>query len=160
LSGSEIRLGCRFCAPQEPQELSAAGSIAARGLVFEKRGQDLFHDIILGMGADDLTIRTGGANKETLQIPNVLLVGRRMKAIEKLIAVKPDQVRSGKANITAPTGAPLQSIVGSETSRPRPAEILVLSGPLGYIATNRIVPFSASNGRRSCRSGSSSLSYS
>jgi len=37
------------------------------GLVFEKRGQDLFHDIILGMGAGDLTIRTGG-NKETLRI--------------------------------------------------------------------------------------------
>ena len=67
-----------------------ARSYDTNGLVFEKRGQDLFHDIILGMGAGDLTIRTGG-NKETLQIPNVLLVGRRMKAIERLIAVKPDQ---------------------------------------------------------------------
>ena len=83
MSGSEIRLGCRFRAPQKLQELSAAGSIAA--------------DIILGMGAGDLTIRTSGANKETLQIPNVLLVGRRMKTIEKLIAVKPDQVRSNQA---------------------------------------------------------------
>jgi len=73
-----------------------ARSYDTNGLVFEKRGQDLFHDIILGMGAGDLTIRTGG-NKETLQIPNVLLVGRRMKAIEKLIAVKPDQVRSNQA---------------------------------------------------------------
>jgi hypothetical protein len=44
-------------------------------------------------GAGDLTLTTGGANKETIQIPNVLLVDRKMKAIERLIAVKPDQVR-------------------------------------------------------------------
>ena len=68
-------------------------SYDTNGLVFEKRGQDLFHDIILGMGAGDLTLTTGGTNKETIQIPNVLLVDRKMRAIEKLIAVKPDQVR-------------------------------------------------------------------
>ena len=70
-----------------------ARSYDTNGLVFEKRGQDLFHDIILGMGAGDLTLTTGGATKETLQIPNVLLVDRKMRAIERLIAVKPDQVR-------------------------------------------------------------------
>ena len=74
-----------------------ARSYDTNELVFEKRGQDLFHDIILGMGAGDLTIRTGGGNKETLQIPNVLSVGRRMKAIEKLIAVKPSEARTNKA---------------------------------------------------------------
>ena len=74
-----------------------ARSYDTNGLVFEKRGQDLFHDIILGMGAGDLTITTGGINKETIQIPNVLLVDRRVTAIERLIAVKPDQVRAGVA---------------------------------------------------------------
>ena len=69
-----------------------ARSYDTNGLVFEKRGQDLFHDIVLGMGAGDLTVTTGGANKQTIQIPNVLLVDRRMKAIENLIVVKPDQV--------------------------------------------------------------------
>ncbi len=39
------------------------------------------------------TLTTGGANKETIQIPNVLFVDRKMKAIERLIAVKPDEVR-------------------------------------------------------------------
>jgi len=73
-----------------------AHSYDTNGLVFEKRGQDLFHDIILGMGAGDLTVTTGGANRQTIQIPNVLLVGRRMKAIEKLIAVKPDDVRASQ----------------------------------------------------------------
>jgi len=73
-----------------------ARSYDTNGLVFEKRGQDLFHDIILGMGAGDLIIRSGGA-KETIEIPNVLLVGRKMKAIERLIAVKPDEVRASQA---------------------------------------------------------------
>ena len=48
------------------------------------------------MGAGDLIIRSGGA-KETIEIPNVLLVGRKMKAIERLIAVKPDEVRASQA---------------------------------------------------------------
>ncbi len=73
-----------------------ARSYDTNGLVFEKRGQDLFHDIIIGMGAGDLTVTTGGAQKQTIQIPNVLLVDRRMKAIENLIVVKPDQVAASK----------------------------------------------------------------
>ena len=68
-------------------------SYDTNGLVFEKRGQDLFHDIILGLGAGDLTLTTGGNNKESIQIPNVLFVDRRMKAIERLIAVKPQDVQ-------------------------------------------------------------------
>jgi len=44
-----------------------AHSYDTNGLVFEKRGQDLFHDIILGMGAGDLTVTTGGANRQTHQ---------------------------------------------------------------------------------------------
>jgi hypothetical protein len=68
-----------------------ARSYDANGVVFERRGQDLFHDIILGFGAGDLTLNIGGSHhEETIQIPNVLFVGRKMKAIEKLIAVKPD----------------------------------------------------------------------
>lgn len=70
-----------------------ARSYDTNGLVFERRGQDLFHDIILGLGAGDLMLTTGGVNKETIQIPNVLFVDRKMKAIERLIAVKPEVVR-------------------------------------------------------------------
>ena len=71
-----------------------ARSYDTNGLVFERRGQDLFHDIILGMGAGDLTITIGGANEQTIQIPNVLFVDRKAKAIESLIAVKPEEVRA------------------------------------------------------------------
>lgn len=72
-------------------------SYDTNGLVFERRGQDLFHDIILGLGAGDLTLTTGGANVETIQIPNVLFVERKVKAIERLIAVKPEVVRAAQA---------------------------------------------------------------
>ncbi len=74
-----------------------ARSFDTNGLVFEKRGQGLFHDIILGMGAGDLTLTIGGANEQTIQIPNVLFVDRKVKAIERLIAVKPEAVRASQA---------------------------------------------------------------
>ena len=67
-----------------------AHSYDTAGMVFERRGQDLFHDIILGFGAGDLTLTTSGANKTQIEIPNVLFVGRKVKAIEALIAVKPE----------------------------------------------------------------------
>jgi hypothetical protein len=72
-----------------------ARSFDTNGLVFERRSQGLFHDIILGMGAGDLTLTIGGANEQTTQIPNVLFVDRKVKAIERLIAVKPEVVRAG-----------------------------------------------------------------
>ena len=59
------------------------------GLLFEKREQDLFRHIILGLGAGDLKLTAPG--KEVIDIPNVLFANRKVKAIEKLIAVKPDQ---------------------------------------------------------------------
>lgn len=68
-----------------------AHSYDTNGLVFEKRGQDLFHDIILGLGAGDLVLTIAGS-KETIQIPNVLFVDRKVKAIERLIGVKPEVV--------------------------------------------------------------------
>jgi len=72
-----------------------ASSYDTSGLRFEKRGQDFFHDIILGLGAGDLLLTT---SKETIQIPNVLLVDRKVRAIERLIIVKPDQIAaSGEA---------------------------------------------------------------
>ncbi|CCB66521.1 hypothetical protein [Hyphomicrobium sp. MC1] len=71
-----------------------ARSYDANGAVFERRGQDLFHDIILGFGAGDLTLKIGGSHEETIQIPNVLFVARKMKEIEKLIAVKPDMAHA------------------------------------------------------------------
>ncbi|MFZ8528606.1 hypothetical protein ACO1NJ_14885, partial [Staphylococcus aureus] len=68
-------------------------SYDTNGLVFERHDQDIFHDIILGLGAGDLTLTFGGSTQQTIRIPNVLFVDSKVKAIERLIAVKPDQAR-------------------------------------------------------------------
>lgn len=73
-----------------------ARSYDTNGLVFERRSQDLFHDIILGLGAGDLTLTIGGANAETIQIPNVLFVKHKVTAIERVIGVKPDHVHASQ----------------------------------------------------------------
>jgi hypothetical protein len=70
-----------------------ARSYDTNGLVFERRGQDLFQDIILGLGAGDLTLTIGDTKEETIRIPNVLFVDRKVKAIERLISVKPEAAR-------------------------------------------------------------------
>lgn len=69
-----------------------AHSYDTNGLVFEKRSQDQFHDIFLGLGAGDMML-TIGSTKETIQIPNVLFVDSKVKAIGRLIGVKPEVAR-------------------------------------------------------------------
>ena len=65
-------------------------SYDTRGMLFEKHGEDFFRHIILGLGAGDLQISTSGARKGQLYIPNVLFVDRKVRAIQKLISVQPD----------------------------------------------------------------------
>lgn len=63
-----------------------------RGVLFQKHGEDLFRHIILGLGAGDLMLSTAGARRDQLYIPNVLFVDRKVKAIQKLAAVQPDDL--------------------------------------------------------------------
>jgi hypothetical protein len=63
-----------------------------RGMVAELLPQDLFRNWILGLGTGDLHLMVTGARTEELVIPNVLFARRKVRAIQKLIAVKPDQV--------------------------------------------------------------------
>jgi hypothetical protein len=44
----------------------------------------------LGFGSGDLHITTVGARREDLVIPNVLFVDSKVRAIQKLIATRPD----------------------------------------------------------------------
>ena len=67
-------------------------SYDTHGLVFDRRDQDFFRHIVLGLGAGDLLLTVSGARKETISIPNVLFVDSKLKAIQQLIAVKPDHV--------------------------------------------------------------------
>lgn len=67
-------------------------SFDVRGMLFEKHGEDYFRHVLLGLGSGDLRLMTAGANKQTIEIPNVLNVDRKVRAIQRLIAVKPDDL--------------------------------------------------------------------
>lgn len=69
----------------------AQKSYDTRGMVFEKRRQDLFRHWILGLGSGDIQISTTGARRETFEIHNVLFVDAKVSAIQKMIAMQPDQ---------------------------------------------------------------------
>ena len=59
----------RVCPGQLVDERLIGGqarSYDTDGLVFERRGQDLFLDIILGRGAADVTLTIGGADEATI----------------------------------------------------------------------------------------------
>jgi hypothetical protein len=75
----------------------AERSYDTRGMVFEKHREDLFRHWIIGMGSGDIQISTTGAKKETIYVPNVLLVDSKIDAIQRMISVQPDQ-------FTAPVG--------------------------------------------------------
>lgn len=72
-------------------------SFDTQGLAFERREQDLFRHLLLGLGAGDLLLTSAGARKETINIPNVLLVDTKLNAIQQMIAIKPDHVPAGVA---------------------------------------------------------------
>ncbi len=55
------------------------------GLSLQKRRNDLFRNWLLGMGSGDLVIRTGGANGQTFELPNVLFVGSKLVTAQRLL---------------------------------------------------------------------------
>jgi hypothetical protein len=61
-------------------------------LRFQKQRADFFR-VVLGVGAGDLPATTAGGSGAAIEIPNVLFVGHKVQAIEKLIVVKPDLVK-------------------------------------------------------------------
>lgn len=58
------------------------------GLSFEKQRDDLFRHWLLGFFSGDLIVRTSGAEKETIRLPNVLWIGWRLEEVQKLLAEK------------------------------------------------------------------------
>lgn len=55
------------------------------GMVVEKRRDDLFRHWVLGMGSGDLIVKTGGANAQQFDMPNVLFVGQKVKMIQHML---------------------------------------------------------------------------
>ena len=65
----------------------------ATGLTFEKQRSDIFRHGILGLwflriGTGDLIIKTSGAQNHTFDLPNVIAIESKIKAIEQLMQSK------------------------------------------------------------------------
>jgi hypothetical protein len=64
---------------------AGAQSYEVQNLNLEKMRDDLFRHWLLGAGSGDLVIRTGGANKRTYELPNVLFVGSKVISAQRLL---------------------------------------------------------------------------
>ena len=65
-------------------------SFDTRGMLFEQRGNDFFRYAV-GFGASDLLLITTGARKQEIDIPNVLFAGHKVRVMQRLIAIKPEE---------------------------------------------------------------------
>lgn len=60
------------------------------GMTVEKHRDDLFRHWVLGLGSGDLRILTTGASRERIDVPNVLFIGAKVNAIQRMIAIQPE----------------------------------------------------------------------
>ncbi len=60
----------------------------AEGAVVEKKRSDAFRHWVLGLGAGDLMIRSGGPNSPAIELKNVLRIGRKLAVIDRLLREK------------------------------------------------------------------------
>ena len=56
----------------------------------EKHRDDIFRHGFLGRGAGDLRMRTAGATLEQIDLPNVLFIDWKVKAMQRLITEVPE----------------------------------------------------------------------
>ncbi len=56
-----------------------------QGMVLHKRRDDLFRHWLLGFGSGDLIVRTGGANPQTFELPNVLFIGSKLRRAQQML---------------------------------------------------------------------------
>jgi hypothetical protein len=72
-------------------------SYDTENMTFEKRRDDVFRHWLLGMGSGDLIIHAFNAGeREKLEIPNVLFIGRKIKEIQHMIATQPSDADETK----------------------------------------------------------------
>lgn len=58
------------------------------GMSFEKQRDDLFRHWLLGFFSGDLIVRTAGAERETIRLPNVLWISWRLEEVQQLLREK------------------------------------------------------------------------
>jgi len=69
-------------------------SYNTQGMMLEKHRADLFQNWLLGLGSGTLIIRTSGATRQQIEVPNVLFIGWKVAAMQRLIAQEPEGVAS------------------------------------------------------------------
>lgn len=69
-------------------------SLQSEGAVVEKKRNDVFRHWLLGFGSGDLLIRTGGGHGQTIELENVMNVGRKLEVINQMIREKVITVES------------------------------------------------------------------
>lgn len=62
--------------------------IQSEGAIVEKKRNDLFRHWLLGFGTGDLLIRTGGGHGQTIELENVLNIGRKLTIVNQMIREK------------------------------------------------------------------------
>ncbi|WP_020473718.1 hypothetical protein [Zavarzinella formosa] len=65
-------------------------SYNTQGMMLEKHRDDLFQNWLLGLGSGNLVIRTSGATREQIDVPNVLFIGWKVAKMQHLIASEPE----------------------------------------------------------------------
>ncbi|OYW77746.1 MAG: hypothetical protein B7Z37_02330 [Verrucomicrobia bacterium 12-59-8] len=69
---------------------SGSNSYNAQGMGLEKHRDDIFRHWLLGCGSGDLKIRTSGATREEIDLMNVLFIGSKVVAMQRLISEVPE----------------------------------------------------------------------
>ncbi len=69
---------------------SGSNSYSTQGMGLEKHRDDIFRHWLLGLGSGDLRIRTSGATNEHIDVMNVLFIGSKVDAMQRLIAEVPE----------------------------------------------------------------------
>jgi hypothetical protein len=60
------------------------------GMLFEKLRDDPFRHWVLGLGSGDLVIAASGAQRDQIQIPNVLFLGPKLARLQKMVSERPE----------------------------------------------------------------------
>jgi hypothetical protein len=67
------------------------------GMTIEKHRDDWFRHIFLGFGSGDLSVRTAGADRNEILMPNVALIGFKIDPIQQLIRQRQIDTTPGRA---------------------------------------------------------------
>ena len=73
------------------ESLFGAGSKSynTQGMALDKHRYDIFQHWVIGLGSGDFQIRMSGVTREHVDVPNVLFIGSKVEAMQRLIAEAP-----------------------------------------------------------------------